>query len=214
MATGVLEFTVEFRNQRFASATTGLRAFADTIKKDWDGSATILKGELLSFINTMAEALSQRHGGAWPSGTTAQTLSLRSGALVESIVKSVKVEGAAYDDIIGFIGAGFPGIVHEFGATIKAKNKLLTIPLPAALDSRGIPLKKSARDWANTFVARSKKGNLLIFLKQGSKIIPLYVLKDQVTIPPRLGMGDTIKTGLPYFVDKAVDAMVKALIKA
>jgi hypothetical protein len=206
-----IEIDFEFRNQRFKDAERGLRAFAEAISKDFDGSAAVLSKELRSFLDTVAEALTARHGKPWPGGTTPTTLSIRSGDSIKSIVASVSVEGSTFGDIVGHIG-GDPFLsVHEFGATIHAKDKLLTIPLPAALNDHGIPLKKSAREWQNTFVARSKKGNLLIFQKVGTAIIPLYVLKTSVVIPARLGMGDTLRTGLPYFVDKAMDAMVKAM---
>lgn len=210
---GEITIEFEFRNKRFNDAAVGLKAFAETIGKDWDGSAKVLSAELKSFLDTVAEALALRHGGAWPGGTTKDTLSKRSGDLVDSIIKSVQVTGNTFGEIVGHIGAG--GIyasIQEYGGTITAKGKLLTVPLPAALNPNGTPIKKSARDWDNTFVARSKKGNLLIFQKVGTQIIPLYVLKESVTIPPRLGMQDTINATLPYFVDKAMDAMVKAIV--
>jgi hypothetical protein len=212
MAKNPIEFTFDFRNQRFADASVGLKAFIAAIGKDFNETAPqVLSKELKSFLDTIAEALATRHGTAWPGGTTAQTMSVRSGDLIESIKESVRVTGTTFADITGYIGADFPGETQEFGATIVSKGKLLTIPLPAALSPQGIPLKQKARDWDNTFVAKSKKGNLIIFQKRGTQIVPLYVLKSKVVIPPRLGMGDTIQTGLPYFVDRAMDAIVKAV---
>jgi hypothetical protein len=212
MAHDPLTIEFEFRNQRFTDASKGLQAFYAAIKKDFDSSAPqLLSVQLKNFLDTVAQALARRHGVAWPGGTTPTTMSVRSGGSIQSIIDSVKVEGQTFASIRGYIGGAFPLSVHEFGATIVSKGKLLTIPLPAALDDHGIPLKKSAREWSNTFVARSKKGNLLIFQKVGTQIIPLYVLKSKVTIPPRLGMGDTIRTGLPYFVDKAMDSIVKSI---
>jgi hypothetical protein len=115
----------------------------------------------------------------------------------------------------GEIGTnGVPyGRIHETGGTIRAKNgKYLTIPLPAALNSDGTPKKRSAREWDRTFVRESKAGNLLIFQKRGSGIVPLYVLKKKVRIPARLGLGDTLKTGTSYFVDKAMQAMLREIM--
>ena len=86
--------------------------------------------------------------------------------------------------------------------------------LPAALNSHGTPRTKGPRDWQNTFVAKSKAGNLIIFQKRGSQIMPLYVLKTSVTIKPRLGMKKTLDAGLPYFVDRAMDAMVRDIAAA
>ncbi len=212
---GSIEFSFDFRSQRFEDAEKGLKAFSDALGKDFNDTAPkTLSAELRSFLDTVAEALAERHGEPWPS-TTAVSLSTRSGDAVQSIIDSVRVEGSTFADIVGYIGGAFPLTVHEFGATINAsKAKFLTIPLPAALDSRGVPLKKSARQWSHTFVARSKKGNLLIFQKVGTQIIPLYVLRSSVTIPPRLGMSDTIQTGIPYFVERAVDAIVKVIVES
>lgn len=207
-----LEF--DFRNRRFKDAEKGFRAFARAIKKDWDGSAKVLSDELREFLDGVAQALAERHATPWPGGTTAQTLSRRTGGMIQSVVESVEVNGQTFDTIRGTIGGNLIARVQEFGATITPKNaKFLTIPLPAALDSSGVPIKKRARDWPNTFVARSKAGNLIIFQRRGAEIVPLYVLKTSVTIPPRLGMQTTLDVGLPYFVDKAMDSLVRAVMQ-
>lgn len=209
----VLEF--HFRNQRFQDASKGLRVFYDALKKDWDGTAKVLSTELRSFLDSVSQALVQRHSGKWPGGTTPKTLSKRSGGMLQTIVDSVQVDGQTFSAIRGTIGGSMIARVQEFGATITPKRaSFLTVPLPAALDSNGCPLKKSAREWSNTFVAKTKKGNLVIFQRRGSMIVPLYVLKTSVTIPPRLGMQDTLTAGLPYFVDRAMDQMVKSVIGA
>jgi hypothetical protein len=139
-------------------------------------------------------------------------LAVRSGGAGKSIRDSVRVEGHSLKDVAGFIGGKFWLKTHEYGATIKVKNaKYLTIPLRAALSAQGVPLKQKAKDWPNTFIAKSKKGNLIIFQRRGADIVPLYVLKKEVKIPKRLGLGDTLRAGLPYFVDKSMAAMVKAI---
>ena len=204
----------EFRNQRYQNAELGLKAFSEAVLKDWDGSAKVLSKELRDFLDQVANALAGRHSGGWPGGTTPQTLSRRSGALTTAILKSVEVLGRTMETVEGHIGA--PGVpyagIQEAGGTIKAKSgKFLCIPLPSALDSQGLPLKSSPRDWPNTFCARSKAGNLLIFQRRGTSVIPLYVLKDSVTIPPRLGMRKTLDAGLPYFVERAMDEMVRSI---
>lgn len=212
MATDI-KFQLDFRNKRFNDASKGLTALAKELDVGWDGAAKTLSRELQDFLDSVAEALAKRHSGGWPGGTGAKTLSRRSGKLVASILGSVQVTGTSYDDIKGYIGAAFPGGVHEYGATIRPKTaKFLTVPLPAALNPNGTPKKKSARDWQNTFVARTKNGNLLIFQKRGTQIVPLYVLKSMVTIKPRLGMRETISAGLPYFVDRAADQIVRSLM--
>jgi len=203
-----LEF--EFRGQRYKDAAKGLQAFAAAVSKDWDGSVKVLSRELKSFLDSVAEALYRRHSKPWPGGTSEQTLSSRTGAMINSIKRSVQIKGTTFGDLTGHISVAYPGPVHEFGATFRPKKaQYLTVPLPAALDSRGVPIKKRARDWDNTFVARTKAGNLIIFQRRGSQVIPLYVLKSSVRIKPRLGMRKTLEAGIPYFVDRVMDQMVR-----
>jgi hypothetical protein len=52
-----VELSFEFRNQTYKDAEKGLKAFADTIARDWDGSAKVLSKELRSFLDQVAEAL-------------------------------------------------------------------------------------------------------------------------------------------------------------
>jgi len=69
--------------------------------------------------------------------------------------------------------------IHEKGGNITPKRaKKLTIPLPG--------VQGFARDFNNTFIQKSKKGNLLIFQKlTGQDIRPLFALVDRVRIPRR-----------------------------
>ena len=90
--------------------------------------------------------------------------------MVQSIIESVEVNGRTFDKITGQIGGSMIAAVQEFGATITPKTaKYLTVPLPAALEIKGVPRKKSAREWDNTFVAQSKAGNLIIFQRDGQR---------------------------------------------
>lgn len=141
------------------------------------------------YLKLIAGRIAAKHSRPYPSGTSAATLSSRSGRAMKSVKGSIRVE-ERMNEVLGYIGGEYYLKAHEFSMTIRARrSKYLTIPLPAALNSNGTPKKRRARDWAKTFVRKSKNGNLLIFQKQGDKIIPLYVLKKSVFIPARLGMG-------------------------
>jgi hypothetical protein len=207
----IFELSFEFKNKRYTDAQAGLAAFAKALGNSVERAGPVLSKELRDWLDTVAEALAKRHGSPWPGGTTENTLSKRSGALVQSIKDSVEVTGTKLDDIQGRLGSALPyAKIHETGGTITAKkSKYLTIPLPAALGPNGVPKKKSAKEWDNTFIATSKKGNLIIFQKQGGRVVPLYLLRTSVKIPPRLGLRDTLEAGLPFFVDKALDAMLR-----
>jgi phage gpG-like protein len=209
----VFEMSFSFRNKTFSDASIGLQAYAAELRQDWNAAEQVLSKELKDFLTSVAQALASRHGGSWPGGTGAMTLSRRSGALIDSIAASVTVSGDTMDSLMGSIGSNVPyAAIQEFGGTIHAKNaKFLCIPLPAALDGSGLPIMSSPRDWPNTFVATSKAGNLIIFQKRGTSIMPLYVLKSSVVIPPRLGLKSTLDAGVGYFVARAADAIVKSM---
>ena len=204
---------LEFRGQRFDSAADGLRYFATTLNADFEKVVPVLRKELETYLKGVSTLMARTHAGAWPGGTSATSLSQRTGAALQSIKDSVKVSGDTVEDIEGRIGGIFYLKIHEFGGTIVPKNaKYLTVPLPAALDGSGVPLKRSARDWDRTFVMKSKNGNLLICQRgAGKSVTPLYVLVKSVKIPPRLGMRDALDRGRQFFVDRAVSQMLKVM---
>jgi len=217
-----LELGFEFRNKRFKDAKKGLDFVAKTVDQGTTRMGPALRKEKKNFLDTVAYALAQRHGGAWPGGTTTNSLSRRSGRAVKSIEASVRVSGNTINDVRGEIGGVGYLKIQEFGGTIKAKNAFkhlpggpyLTIPLPAALNADGTPKRpQGLRGWDKWFVVKSKKGNWVVLRKQGKSVVPLYVLKSQVYIPPRLNMGATLEAGLPLFVDKAVNAMLRETLK-
>lgn len=156
-----------------------------------------MKRAMQRYLKYVSDMLIKRHSKPWPGGTTATSLSKRSGAAVRSIAQSLKVETTG-SEVLGYIGGIYYLQAHEDGATIRARrSKYLTIPLPAALDQRGVPRKRSAREWSNTFIIKSKNNNLLIVQRTATGIVPLYVLKKQVRIPKRLGMGEALNRYLP-----------------
>ena len=208
---GDLSLELDFRNQRYQNAQLGLEALGDRMSKSMDRVAPILASELRDYLNFVTSELASRHSAAWPGGTTDKTLSRRSGALTESLKDGVRVQSSPdINSVQGSLSGVFYARTHEFGAVIKAKNaKYLTIPLPAALNANGTPKRINARAWDNTFVMRAKTGSLLICQRQGKTVIPLYVLKKEVKIKPRLGMGDTLKGGMSFFQERAMLAMLR-----
>lgn len=222
-------FELEFRyqNKRFKDARSGLHALA---QKLGSGDVKRLAGravqaEMDKFLGRVAKALTARHGKAWPGGTSPSSLATRSGNTNRAILQSVRTEMLGDSVIQGHIGG--PGFlkVHEFGTVgaggtlpdiVPKKAKFLTVPLKDALDQRGVPKKAKAKDWPDTFVFKSKDGRLFIAQKgkNGQIGLLLYRLMDRVAIRPRLNMGATLKAGTAYFVDKASEASLKALLDA
>ncbi len=207
----------QFRGKRFDSAAAGLNAFSNKLAKSVKDFNPVIQREMRNMLDTVVDALRQRHSTSWqpnqklPSGAKTGRLAKRSGKMLADIEKSIKVSGMGLTEIRGEIAG--PRI-HEQGGRIRPKGKFLAIPLPAALNANGTPKKRRARDWRNTFVTKSKRGNLLIFQKKGAgKIVPLYVLKTTVLIPQRLGLNATLEAAAPVFVDRVFNALLRQIIK-
>ncbi len=206
----------QFRNKRFTDAQKGLEAFAAELGRDVQKLGPILSKSLQRYLDEVRRALIRRHSKPFSNPTNvpatgSSDLLRRSGGIrgITTLVKSAK----DLNRIAGTMIVPFPISVHERGTTIRARNaQFLTIPLSAALDSRGIPLRPSARSWDMTFVQRSRRGNLLIFQRRGTQIVPLYLLKKSVTLPPRLKAEESLLAGEDFFVSETIDAMAKALM--
>jgi hypothetical protein len=157
---GTVEFGFEYRNKRFQDAEKGLRALARSLELGMAATGPAIAKEMRAFLEITATALAKRHGNPWPGGTSARTLSRRSGRAISSIRDGVRVSGSRLGEIEGSLGGVSYLKTHEYGATITPKkSKWLTIPLPAALNPDGTPIKRSAKEWRNTFVAQTEHGN-------------------------------------------------------
>jgi hypothetical protein len=145
--------------------------------------------------------------------TSAKSVSVRTGALRASVIPiRTEIKGDSIQAGVSIGGdiskgggtpAGRYAGVHVGGyrsTVITAKNKkFLTIPLPAAKTRAGVGKAPAASDafWGETFVAKSKQGNLIIFGREkfvgGKKkgefktpIVPLFLLKKTVSVPARI----------------------------
>lgn len=122
----------------------------------------------------------------------------RTGNLAKSMqwrVATTNAGTAAYIGANVLSGRRIPyANILETGGTIRPKkSKFLTMPLPAAMTGAGVTKYPSARDYPNTFVARSDSGKLMIFQKQGKKrILPLFMLLKKVEIRPHRYLSTTL----------------------
>lgn len=205
--------SLRYGDKRFADASKGLEVLANDLGQSLAAAGQVLALEVQRFLDEVRRALVRRHSARWRAGgSPPDALYRRRGGIQD--IQVIVDANRNLNDVVGKLIVPFPISVHEDGARIVARRaQYLTIPLPAALDSRGIPIHPRARDWPNTFVQKSRRGNLIIFQRQGAAIVPLYVLKREVTLPPRLGVEDTFAAGADYFVDTAVDAIAKAIMK-
>ena len=208
-----LELRTGVQKKTFRDAAKGLTALSQGAIS-FDKLDPVIRKTMLVFLRAISDQMRSRHSGAWPGGTGAKSLSRRTGALLRTIEKSVKVTGkfTGTGEVRGQIGSPLIyASTQEFGATIRPKRaQYLTVPLPAALNANGMMKLPKARDYPRTFVARSRRGNLIIFQKKGrGKIIPLFVLKRQVRIPPRLNLGVAVEAGSRALGPRIVNEVVK-----
>jgi hypothetical protein len=209
----VAELEISVGGKVFDNLEAGVDHLVTELERDTDNAVLAVGVEMQRALQLVAKSIAEKHANPWNGSVvnTSRYLQARSGGGIRSILQSVRMT----DNTPKLVGAQISTgalTVHETGATVTAKRaKYLTIPLPAALDSVGLPLRARARDWDNTFVARSKKGTLLIFRKDGKEITPLYLLKRSVYIPPRLAMGQEVDDGLPYFERKAFETLAAYL---
>lgn len=213
------DLDLAFGGKRYKNAQRGLEIMGATLEKNVKDFNPVIKKELRDLLDTVIAAMQQRHSTPWspgqklPKGDRTGKLAKRSGKLMRSLRGTVKGSG---DNSYGELTGSGLLEVHEEGRTIRPKRKkYLAVPLPAALTTRGTPKKRKPRDWKNTFVAKSRKGNLLIFqrMRGKGKIRPLYWLTTEVRIPARLGAVLTAETALPVFEDRLFEKLVRELLK-
>lgn len=204
-----LQITARVNGRSFKDAGTALHAVRRMLGTGWTGASIRARGEFSNFMDSVAQEIAKKNGAPWPSGTTGNSISSRSGGFQRAILEGVQVKGTQLGDLRGYIVIPSPYGIHETGGRKTAGNKLLAIPLPAALDGKGNPLRMSPRDWGNTFVTETQRGNVVIFQERGGSIVPLYVLKTEVTIPARLGVGKALEAGMPRLVERMLDTLVQ-----
>ncbi len=206
----------QFRNRRFTDDAKGLLVFAEQLGQNTDRLPRELEKALKEYLDQVRKALVQRHSKPFSNPTNAPATGeknlLRRRGSIRNLRTFVSRGSRDLEAVKGGLIVPFPLSIHERGATIRAKRaQFLTIPLPAALDSRGVPLRRNARAWQNTFVQRSRRGNLLIFQRRAAGIVPLFLLKRSVTLPPRLQAQESLEAGRDFFIDEAIERIFKAL---
>lgn len=173
------------------------------------------------FVETfIRDRMSGRRGRGRGLGVNARSGWLRSQLKTDVAVPLNNIQGAR--GRVGFFTQRAAKIarVHEYGTRgaggtlpdIKPRNaQWLTVPLPAAQDARGVT-RAPARAYTNAFVIKSKKGNLLIVEKRTSGLVPLFVLKKRVAIPPRLELRKRWR--MPSQVNRRASILKKHLMAA
>lgn len=80
--------------------------------------------------------------------------------------------------------------LQEEGGTVTAKGRMLAIPVGQARTAAGVT-RGNPRAWpeSDTFVGKTPGGHLAIMLRnRDGSADPIFLLRRQVTVPPRLGV--------------------------
>lgn len=178
------------------------------------------------FFTRLTEAVAYARSTYLAGGTTTDRLAVRSGALRASFGFAIEGQGSAMGARIGYIlpqvrpGGGDPLIyarIHEGwpdGRTstriVPTRGQYLTIPLAAAKTPAGVT-RGRARDFPDTFVARSRRGQLFIFQRQGTAIVPLFLLVKEVVIPARPALRPTLARFIPLIMADLGKALAETL---
>lgn len=174
-----------------------------------------MKRPMTDTLNKVFSELKAQHSNRWtPSGLFGSynetSLHKRTGAGLKSIKDSITVKENRKKGVVGSITAGKMNI-HESGGTLRpTSGKYLAIPTVYALSPLGKPLKgkEGPTQWDNTFFRKTTNGHLFLFRRmRGNVIVPLYLMRKRVRIPPRLGLRKAVTKHLGYFRAKAFDAL-------
>lgn len=198
-----MDMAVEINFVRYPTVEAGFQHLSQHLLSAPVKMGPILRTRLEQFVQLIAQKMAAKHSGGYSgANSSSDTLQRRSGVLSSALLSSARVTGSAINSIVGtFTLPGDYSIQETGGTIVPNRAKYLAVPLPAALNSNGTPIKQSPRDWNDTFVQKSKAGNLLIFQRRGRQIVPLYVLKTSTEIRPRLGLGKMINADTPGFVE-------------
>jgi len=128
----------------------------------------------------------------------------RTGQLARSFI--TKIGGSSIGNLFGLVETDSKyAKIHEYGGTIRPTNaRFLTIPTEFNKTSAGV-MRKNARQLMSegkSFFKESRNGNLMLFTQTARNTIkPMFILKDSVTIPARLGFRETAEKWLEKLKD-------------
>lgn len=128
----------------------------------------------------------------------------RTGQLARSFI--AKVGGSRLGNLFGLVETDSKyAKIHEFGGTIRPTNaRFLTIPTEFNKTAAGV-MRKNARQLMSegkSFFQKSRNGNLMLFTQTArGQLKPMFMLKESVTIPARLGFRETAEKWLEKLKD-------------
>lgn len=188
----------------FTEAITALIGAPARIKQQWAADAYRVGTKAVAYATrTFRRA----------EDTTPTATAVRTAKLWRSYTHEVAQSATGVDLSVGVFGATVErgvlqyAAIHEYGGTIRPTNaKYLTLPLPAVKTKAGV-VRGGARAFTETFVAKSKRGNLILFQRQGKEIVPLFLLtKGPIKIPARPSLAPTTERVVIPEMERAISA--------
>lgn len=139
-------------------------------------------------------------------------LNVRTGAYRSSITRSEpELTPLGFEARVGVRkGPASPyAAIHETGGVIRAKGRLLAIPIGPALTPAGVARYKSPRDLVGGFW-KSFGETVLFVVPQAKRLIAYFVGKASVTIPRRRPLGQTFDEVKPFVARTFAEEIQKA----
>lgn len=149
----------------------------------------VMRELFLAVQETMKTAKEEIQGRFSAGGVTGPTaLVSRTGQLEKSLKTDVVRKGNVLEGMVS--SDEIYAAIQEKGGTIMGAPRL-AVPLPPAKDGRGVAM--SPRFYEGLFPITSRKGNKLLVKREGDNLVPMFVLKESVTLKPgRFGIAATL----------------------
>jgi len=148
-----------------------------------------------SYVGSVQKSIKGRTGDK-------STLHSRTGALKRAFNHSTVSNGSGQSLVIWVDNSvNKYWRTQEEGKTIRAKpGHFLSIPTGPALTPAGVSRYTSPRQIGDLFFVKNKKGTRMLARNNGGKLMVYFILKKEVTVPPRLGLAEKWKAQLPSII--------------
>lgn len=197
------EIWLDIEGQVFKDLGKGFAEIDKFLRKMKSGNVVkIMKDEVDTFVKLIVEKQKLLHSRPWPAGTTASSLSRRSGVGLKHMKGYVKGSvSAGAESVHGVISNLQRMAFHEKAGWINVRNKkFLAIPIADALrENTGTNILPSPWMWKGTFLLRGRNGKLYIARRNKGqrRVFLMYALRKRVYVPPRLGLEKMVNMFLP-----------------
>ena len=173
------------------------------------GSMMVIARSVMRVTMMHAEKIAHRR-------VNGEDIQSRTGDLDSAIGYKLENDRNTITGFLGLYGTRSPriklyGFAQEFGMSgiVPQTAELMTIPLPAALDSRGAPMFTpwgADKIFDRTFWKHSQAGNPILVGMSGDVMIPLFLGSEgPINIKGRHFLQNSVTEALPFFMQSIQD---------